>query len=258
VDQYSIRPYRDGDEEEAARLFNQRYLAYGGFVPRTGEYWLWSCLHRPDVSREGIFFVSEDRTQRVCGYAAVGTTGDIWEFCADCDEEHVSSMLLKEIARYIDSLGISSMNINVPNDKILCKVLAQEGFSRVPADKMFVSTMSLVNLLSKLSADKKLGGSKEINFMFDNVPFGVEKIVSVKVHDGEVSIAEGSSKSANVTVKMEFASFLSILFGTANVRRELIRGKMRVKPFWKITKVTGFLHKIRLQNAWYWPLSDYG
>lgn len=258
MDQYSIRPYRDGDEEEAARLFNQRYLAYGGFVPRTAEYWLWSCLHRPDVSREGIFFVSENRTQRVCGYAVVGTTGDIWEFCADCDEELVSSMLLKEIARYVDSLGISSINVNVPDDKILSKVLAQEGFSRVPADRMFVSTMSLVNLLSKLSVDKKLGESEEINFIFDKVPFGVERSVSVKVHDNEVSIAEGSSKSANVTVKMEFASLLSILFGTSKVRRELIRGRMRVKPFWKITKVTGFLGKISLQSAWYWPLSDYG
>lgn len=255
--QYYVRPYRDGDQEEAARLFNQRYLAYGGFVPRTGEYWLWSCLRRPDVNRQGIFFVSEERTQNVCGYAVVGTTGDIWEFCAGCDEEVVSSMLLKEMAKYVDSLGISSLNINVPEDDILRKVLVQEGFSRVPAERMFVSTMSIVNLLSKLSADTKLG-SAEINFMFDNVPFGVEKTVSVKVHDGEVSVFEGSSKSADVTAKIEFGSFLSILFGTADVRRELFRGKMRVKPFWKITEVTGFLRNIRLQNAWYWPLSDFG
>jgi hypothetical protein len=255
--QYYVRPYRDGDEEEAARLFNQRYLAYGGFVPRTGEYWLWSCLHRPDVSREGVFFVSEEGTQNVCGYAVVGATGDIWEFCAGCDEELVSSMLLKEIARYVDSLGISSMSINVPDDEILCRVLVREGFSRVPAERMFVSTMSLVNLLSKLSVDRKLD-SEEINFVFDNVPFGVEKTVSVKVNDGEVSVAEGFLKSAPVTVRMEFASFLSILFGTANVRRELIRGRMRVKPFWKVMEVTGFLRRMRLQNVWYWPLSDFG
>ena len=258
MSQYSIRPYRDGDEEEAARLFNRRYLAYGGFVPRTSEYWLWSCLHRPDVKREGIFFVSEDKTQRICGYAVVGTTGDIWEFCADCDQELVSSILFKEISKYVDGLGISSININVPDDRVLCKVLVQEGFSRVPADKMFVSTLSLVNLLSKLSGDKKLHGNEEIVFMFDNVPTSVEKTVSLKVLDGEVTITEGSSKSANVTVNMEFSSFLSILFGTANVGRELIRGKMRVKPFWKIRNVTGFLHKIRLEDAWYWPLSDFG
>ncbi|MGD0158821.1 MAG: hypothetical protein ABSB89_00820 [Candidatus Bathyarchaeia archaeon] len=255
--QYYVRPYRDGDEEEAARLFNQRYLAYGGFVPRTGEYWLWSCLHRPDVSREGVFFVSEEGAQNVCGYAVVGTTGEIWEFCAGCDEEVVSSVLLKEIARYVDGLGISSMNINVPDDEVLCRVLVREGFSRVPAERMFVSTMSVVNLLSKLVVDRKLD-SEEVNFVFDHVPFGVERIVSVKVHDGAVSVAEGLSKSADVTVRVEFASFLSILFGTAGMRRELIRRRMRVKPFWKISEATGFLRKVRLQNVWYWPLSDFG
>jgi hypothetical protein len=57
---------------------------------------------------------------------------------------------------------------------------------------------------------------------------------------------------------MEFSSFLSILFGTANVHRELIKGKMRIRPFWKITNVTGFLNRIRLHDVWYWPLSDYG
>ncbi len=258
MDQYSIRHYREGDEDEAARLFNQRYAAYGGFVPRTREYWLWSCLKRPDVNSDGVFFVSDNKNQRICGYAVAGSTGEIWEFCADGDEETVSSMLLKEIVKYVESLGISSVNINVPDDRILCHVLAQKGFSKVPTDNMFVSTMSLVNLLSKLCTDRKFSGNEEINFIFDNVPFGVEKIVSVEVHDDEVSVGEGSSESADVTVKMECASLLSILFGTANVRRELIKGKIRVKPFWKIAKVIDFLDKIRLQNAWYWPLSDYG
>jgi hypothetical protein len=258
MDQYSIRHYKERDEDEAAKLFNRRYAAYGGFVPRTPEYWLWSCLKRPDVNSDGVLFVSDNKNQRICGYAVVGTTGEIWEFCADGDEEIIPALLLKEIVRYVNSLGISSVNINVPHDRILCNVLAQEGFSKVPADNMFVSTLSLVNLLSTLSANKKLDGNDEINFIFDNVPFGVEKIISVKVHDHEVSVGQGSSESADVTVKMECASLLSILFGIANVHRELVRGKIRVKPFWKITKVTGFLDKIRLQNAWYWPLSDYG
>lgn len=258
MDQYSIRHYREGDADEAARLFNQRYAAYDGFVSRTPEYWLWSCLKRPDVNSDGVFFVSDNKNQRICGYAVVGSAGEIWEFCADGDEEIVSALLLKEIVRYAESLGISSVNINVPSDRVLCNVLAQEGFSKVPADNMFVSTMSLVSLLSKLCEDKKFGGNEEINFIFDNVPFGVEKIISVKVRDREASVREGSSESAGVTVKMECPSLLSILFGTANVRREMIKGKIRVKPFWKTTKVTGFLDKIRLQNAWYWPLSDYG
>jgi hypothetical protein len=258
LDQYSVRRFRNGDEEEAARLFNERYAAYGGFVSRTAEYWLWSCLRRPDVKEDGVFFVCDDKIGRVCGYAVVGLTGNVWDFCAGSnDEEIVASMLLKEIVSYLESVGVSSVNINVPVGGVLGNVLVQEGFSRVPADRMFVTTLSLTALLSELCAGKEFERNEEIDFVLSNVPVGTEKAFSIRVHDGKVSVVE-ASHSSSIVVKMEYTTFLSVLFGGTNVHRELIVGRVWVRPFWKAIGVATFLNELRVRDEWFWPLSDFG
>lgn len=255
--EYAVRCYEKGDEKEIVRLFNQVYGAYGGFVPRTEEYWRWCCLLRPDVTEDGILLVREEETKRLCGYAVVGLNGDVWEFCAGDDRGRVASTLLAGIIKYLESAGVSSVRINVPDEVVLDRVLEEEGFARIRLERMFVSTLSPRALLSALVGKKELQFNEEIAFEFQDAPPGVEN-VSVRIHGGMITISDGLSESATVVVKCRFLVLLSVLFGVSSLRRAFLAGRIHVKPFWKASEVLRFLNFARLRSPWFWPLGDYG
>jgi hypothetical protein len=258
MDQYLVRRFRDGDEEEVSRLFNEVYQVYGGFVPRTVEYWRWCCLKRPDVRPDGIFLVCDGENGKVCGYAVVGSTGNVWEFCAGGDRRRIGSILLAEVVKHLETVGVSSVNVNVPGEFGLDRIFEQQGFARVPPSVMFVSTLSPKKLLLALVADKRGDFDEEIAFELEGVPLGVERTVSVRVRSGEVTVVDGFSQSASIKVKMGFIALMSVLFKGSGVYGPFFRGKIRVKPFWKVGKLLSFLRMARSGDSWFWPLSDFG
>jgi putative sterol carrier protein len=260
VGELVLRRFRQGDEAELVKLFNAEYAGYGGFVPRTEEYWRWCCLKRPDVDENGIFLVTEGENGPLVGYAVVGSSGSIWEFCAGGDRKHVASILLREAVKYLDELGVSSVNVNVPHDKVLNEAFAEVGFTEVPAERMFVSTLSLRELFSVLTADAKFAEQldEEMFIELDGAPFGVDKTVSVNIHDGKVAVKDDSSESPSVSVRMDFKTLLSVLFAGLNPYHAFFSGKVRVKPFWKTGRFLEFLSSVRVNSSWFFPLSDFG
>jgi hypothetical protein len=247
-----------GDEDKVSRLFNEVYEAYGGFVPRTAEYWRWSCLHRPDVREDGVFLACNGETGEVCGYAVVGLTGNVWEFCVGGEKDEAASILLREVLKYLEAAGASSVNMNVPDDFVIEQVLEREGFARVSPDRMFVSTLDPFALLSALISGKKGMGDERVVFELKDSPLGVENRLWVETHKGEMAVVKGSSQSPSIAVKTEFVTFLSVLFGVSSAYRAFLAGKIRVRPFWKAGKVLSFFSTARLKDSWFWPLSDYG
>jgi hypothetical protein len=253
-----VRHFKPGDEAEVVKLFNDEYAAYGGFVPRTEAYWRWCCLDRPGVEEEGVLLACDGETGELWGYAVAGLSGNVWEFCAAGDRERVASFLLREVVKYLDGAGVSSVNVNLPNDTELAGVFEQEGFARVPVDSMFVSTLSPAELLSTLVVGKRMPFDESIGFELDDTPFGVEKRVSVRIRQGETRVEGGLSELPSIVVRMSFASFLSVLFGVSGAYRHLLTRRMRVRPFWKFGRVVSFLNVARLCVSWFWPLGDWG
>jgi hypothetical protein len=260
---YFVRTFRDGDEEAVVRLFNEVYSGHGGFVPRTVEYWRWCCLKRPDVDLRGVFVVSDGQSGAPVGYAVVGTSGNIWELCAAGDDtRQVASLLLDQCVKYLGDLGVSSVNVNVPSDAYLDAAFVKSGFARVPAERMFLSTLNPSELFSALVADRKeqLVGrlNEDIAFRLKEVPFGVEDDFSVSLHGDKLAVTRGSQGSPEVVVTVDFRGLLSVLFSGVNPYRLLLAGRLRVKPFWKARAVLRFLSLVRVGGSWFFPMSDFG
>lgn len=260
-EEYEIRNYQDGDEAETVRLFNETYRKYGGFVPRTVDYWRWCCLERPDVDRKGIFLVFNKRTASLEGYAVVGASGNVWEFCSRDDKEQVASMLLQQTISYLEKAGTSSVFMNAPDDdQVLSKVCSELGFSKTKAEKMFVSSLSLKHLISAMIANKKeeLGKRFEegIAIELSETPFPVENHVSIRIHDGNIEVGEDSPPT--IAIRTDFMTLLSILFGLSNPYRALFTLRMKIKPSWKAYTALKFLYSMRINDSWFYPMGDYG
>ncbi len=255
----SVRTFRDGDEPAIVELFNRIYGRYGGFVPRTVEYWRWCCLERPDVERDGVFLVFEN--EKICGYLVAGSSGNIWEFCVAEDNEEATGALLGEAVSYLEKIGVSSVNVNVPSDATFVKGLRKAGFGKVPSAKMFVTTLSPAALVQTLATPRKEDLEEKFDEEFGvrlrDVPYGVSKEFFMKIHDASVKIAEGFPANPSVTIELGFADFLSILFGDSSASRLFLTGKMKVKPLRKLGAVLALLSMIRLKGSWFFPLSDF-
>jgi len=255
---YSVRTFKAGDEEDIIELFNRVYREYGGFVPRTVEYWRWCCLERPDVKKDGVFLAF--RGDRLCGYIVAGTSGNLWEFCVDEDDREVAKILLDQALNYLETLGVSSVNINVPRDSEIVASLREAGFGELPAARMFVSALNpaaLVRALVSPSQGRIVGEDYELSFKLREVPYGVDAGFSVKADGGKVEVSEGCPSVPSVVVELGFMDLLSILFEDASPHRLLFARRMKIRPFWKFNLVLGFLSAVRLKGSWYFPLSDY-
>ena len=255
---YSVRTFRTGDEEGIVELFNHVYRMYGGFVPRTVDYWRWCCLARPDVKEDGVFLVFSG--DRLCGYLVAGSSGNVWEFCVEEGNKEVAGVLLDEALKYFEKVGASSVNINVPRDAGIVENLREAGFGEVPAERMFVSALNpaaLVRALVSPLQEAFAGKDYELGFKLQEVPYGVDTVFSVKANDGKVEVSVGLSSATSVVVELGFMDLLSVLFEGASPRKLFLARRMRVRPFWKFSLVLGFLSEVRLKGSWYFPLSDY-
>jgi hypothetical protein len=259
---YKVRNFRPGDEEAIVSLFNDVYGGYGGCVPRTVDYWSWSCLQRPDVEEDGIFVISEDVGSGLLGYAVVGSSGNIWEFCVKDGEKEATRVLLTEAMKYLEAGRVSSVNVNVPRDADIVGVLLEFGFGEVPAERMFVTSLSPAMLVrafvSSLKSKERAGFNDDLGFRLHDVPFGVNGEFSVKARSGLVEVGEGFPSDASVVVEMGFMDFLSVLFNGSSPGRLFLAGKLHVKPSWKFAVALKFLGAARLRCSFFFPLSDFG
>jgi hypothetical protein len=255
---YSVRAFRNGDEEEIVGLFNEVYGAYGGFVPRTVEYWRWCCLERPDVESEGVLLAFDG--ERLCGYVVAGSSGNVWEFCAADDE--AARALLDEALKYLEGTGVSSVNVNIPRDISAARALVEAGFGEIPAEQMFVTTLAPSTLVSALimSRREEFVGKfdDEFHVRLHDAPHGCASEFSVKIRGETVEVVDGFSSESSVVVELGFMDFLSVLFEGSSAGRLLLAGKMRVKPFRKLGAALRFLSAVRLRGSWFFPLSDFG
>lgn len=259
---YIIRNFTDGDEKNIVELFNESFARFGGYVPRTIEYWRWCCLKRPDVRKDGIFLLFDKKTGDLEGYIVVGLSGNIWEFCVKPNRKDVALILLEKAVNYLEEMGVSAVNVNVPEgDEALNEACREMGFARVDVHKLFVGVLSFRKLISMLvyKGDTTLAGLRErICLKVDDAPFWVEKVVSVCVDGKNIEVSEGLIEFPTILVKTDAKTLLAVLMGVLSPRRAFLTLRMKVKPFWKAPVLNRFLCSLRMDDLWFWPLADFG
>lgn len=255
----TVRTFREGDEPAIVQLFNKTYSKYGGFVPRTVEYWRWCCLERPDIEKDGVFLAFDG--EKLCGYLVAGSSGNIWESCFADDSERHAEALLSEAVNYFEKIGVSSVNINVPNDVSYAQSLRKAGFVEVPPTEMFVTTLNPTALVKAFVTPRKESFAERFDDEFairlHDVPYGVGKEFFVKIRDATVEVAEVIPVKPSVNIELRFSVFLSVLFGESSASQLFLSGKIKVRPLWKLFTALALLSAMRLEGKWFFPLSDF-
>jgi predicted acetyltransferase len=254
-----VRTFKEGDEDSIVKLFNTVHQDYGGFVPRTTEYWKWCCLERPDVDEKGTFLVcTEDEV--LLGYLVAGSSGNIWEFCVSEDNQYVSELLLAEATKYLDMLGASEITVNVPPTPGVRSALCAKGFDEAAGTGLFATTLNPTALLQALIGPQETLLTKEFKDTFTvnlhDTPYGVNGTFSLKIENDSATVSPTPQQKNSIVIETEFMNFLSILLGESNPTQMLLTGKIKVKPFWKFHAVLKILQMLRLRDPWFFPLSD--
>ena len=266
---YSLRTFREGDEERLAVFFNKTYERYFGFVPRTSQYWKWSYLLRPDIDPEGIFIIEGIGDQETKGYAVVCNSGAVYEICIHPGEDRdiIVSILLPKIESYARDQGAKHVLISVPpGDKTL-----REWFTKSEYHKYYTYMagipLNFPELIRQImearlfSGLDKLKGKFLIHLSKDGRRFRSPSFLFdelfILIEEGKVC-AEPDVKShqADFTIKMDVFTFTSIILGTKSILTTVLRGDIRVTPFWKFYKAVELLSLMVIPYPWYVPLGD--
>lgn len=259
--EYSLRTYEEGDETELTLLFNEVYRDYAGFVPRTLEYWRWSCLDRPDVEKEGI--IVGLHKGKAIAYAVVGKSGNIWELCLDpAHQRQVGARLILEKAiEYLTRVGAESVILNLPSEDLAFRELCEElGLAKVSSEKMFLSVLDFKTLLSVLSVDKQkrmMDLNESILICLKKAPFWISHHVWIRIENGKTTIEEGI-KPYTILMETDASTFTSLIFGTTDPLWALLRLRLKIRPLRKLNRSLRWFSLVRLNDPWFFPISDYG
>ena len=260
---YAIRTFKEGDESKVVSLFNKEYGKYGGFPTKTVEYWRWSYLQRPDVEPEGILIAQDEK--EVVGYAVLGKSGNIWEFCYDSekDEEEIISLLLNSAISYLNKVNAPSISLNAPASGILlnrqCRKL---GFSSYSSPLVCLSVSDYQKLLTLIMTSKHL--EKQIN---DKITIKLRSNQSpaqnplvLTVIDGKVQVSSVINDNIDdgTCLETDKLTFSCLIFGLLSPSKSFMLSKLKIRPFWKFYGVLRFLSSIQLKLDWYLQLGDYG
>jgi len=266
---YSLRTFREGEEERLAAFFNKTYEHYFGFVPRTPQYWKWSYLLQPDIHPEGIFIIEGIGDQEIKGYAVVRNSGVVCEICIHpgVDRDIIVSILLPKIESYARDQGAGHVLISVPpGDKTLSEWITKSGYGKyynymVGIPLNFPELIRQIMEARLFSGLGKLKGKFLIHLSKDGRRFRSPSFLFdelfILIEEGKVC-AEPDVKShqADFTIKMDVFTFTSIILGTKSILTTVLRGDIRVTPFWKFYKAVELLSLMVIPYPWYVPLGD--
>jgi len=260
---YQIRTYKDGDEEDFARLFNNAYENYAGFVPRTSEFWTWCCKRRPGVRKEGIFIVEVNKI--MVGYAVVSENGEVLEFCYDSKYagNGIVSALLSTVENYIKSVGASSITLQVPNDDpIIRNACLKLGYAESsPSYALQLSIIDFQKLLREILHSKiekmETLNSKVLLKVKQSSTMDFEYI-TLDTHHNNLIFETRMSENPDIIIEADKQTFAQCIFGNMTLLKGILTSRIKIHPFWKILKAQNLLSLLKLDSQWYIPIADYG
>jgi hypothetical protein len=256
---FTTRTFTDGDESAIVELFNSTFRDYAGYVPRTVEYWKWACLQRPDVTTDGIILVCKDN--KIVGYAVLGKTGNIWEFCYDKTEkaERIVTELLTYAIDYLERAKAESILLNYPiKDGVVKKVCKKLGLAESPSEYMSISVLDFPRLVNDILTDKVKERKINGTILFNLHRSSLFNSFSANIQNGKVSLKQDILAKPEITFDIDAETLLLFILGKINGPKALISSKIHIKPLWKIRKALKILSLLKNDSPWYMPRADIG
>jgi hypothetical protein len=257
--EYNVRTYRDGDETEFIKLFNESYQHYAGFVPRTVEYWLWNCKLHPEVDSEGIMVA--EMNNEIVGYIVVGNSGEIHELCYNPAQDRwkIVSKLIERAIQYVVAGGGGRMILRAPSDDtVIREVCKKLEFKESLLAKFCVVCLRVLSfpMLIKKIVDSKKQEQKDFEDTFliqlkDAPPS--DNLISVGTRDGMFFVKKGEVNNPRIKICTDTHTLASLIFGTLNIISATLNLRLRIRPFWKFPKALEFLSLLVLRDPWFVP-----
>jgi hypothetical protein len=258
--EYSLRTYRQGDEMDLVLLFNKVYENFAGFVPRTIDYWKWCIRSRPGVTDESIVVVSS--SDKIIGYAAVAIPGGILEFCYDStyDGRKIVLMLLNWCIDFVTRQGGSLLGLNVPaQDRLVRQVSRELGFTEELFYPLFLRVFDFPRLFKGIVAqisELKEDFDETVLINIARVPSWCDNHVVIRVKEGKMSVMTAEIKTPTITIDSDMSALSSCIFGSTGIFKEVLKGRLKIRPFWKIPMAIKLFSLLQLKAPWYVPKAD--
>jgi hypothetical protein len=254
------RAFLPGDETSIVSLFNSQNENLAGFVPRTVDYWRWSCLNRPDVDEKGISVAVNGKD--TVGYIVVGKSGNVWELCYDSryDGKAIVTRLINWALDYVKGLGTDSIVLSAfVGDQVVRDVCQELDFAEAPPEPMFLSVLDLPELICKILKVKQPRLGLKGSFWFDlkDCPPWCIGSFGLKLEENDVTILNEPPVS-KITIDTEMTTIVAIIFGIEDVKKAILTSRVRFHPLLKINSVNKFLKSLQTNNPWFIPRADIG
>ncbi len=256
----SVRPYRPGDEEAMAALYNAAHGHLAGFIERSAERVRW-LLSRPGLEREGICVA--ERGGKVAGYAVVYREGEIAEMAADpADAWPVADALLAAAESYVASRGGDRVAVLLPPGYAAHDAaLWDRGYGLRPESLGQLILVDAVAVLEAILAEKLGEGPALLGRRFqlrvapglyaEPLPPAIHIALSrdgVKVHAGE--------DAADVTIALAAEDLAELIYGGVRPAAAWMAGRVQIRPWPGVLRGLALLRALRVTDPWYFPMGD--
>jgi len=263
--EYYLRTYRHGDEADLTSLFDKVFKYFIGFVPRTPAYWKWCIQSRPNLEKEGIAIVANG--DNIVGYTAIEKSGNILELCYDpsCEGKTIVTMLLSWCVEYVNRHGGNSIILNAPaQDDITRQVCRELEFSEQPFANvfgaLFLRVVNFPQFLGKIVNQKKnekKGFNETILIKLREVPFWCDDHVILRIRKGRIAVLKGKKVRPTITIDTDISTISLCIYGSPRrLYGEILKRRLRIRPFWKTPRAVKIFSWIQIRNPWYIPIAD--
>ena len=267
----NIRTYQTGDEEQLVKLWDSAHTNYGGYVPKTPEYWRWCVVQRPGVEAEDILILEQEK--HILAYAVLaqrtetrGYTGTILEFAIGpwlpaAERKLVASELIAEVEKRSRLRGDELLNLMVPcEDEVVVKVLGKAGYKAEALEVFQLVIVDLVLLLRRILDKRKviLSSTQFSSFRIALQPgyYRYCPYESVRIELRPEPLVEESTFDADYTVFTDLSTITDIIFRRDSFNHALSTNKIKIKPENGVEPVRTLFQLLTLNSEWYLPTVD--
>jgi len=237
----TVRSYREGDEQQVARLFNAYTAAFVGPFRVTPESWLAQC--RPSWRGAGLEVDPEcvrvaERDGRILGYTVADhqpTTGisSLYELCVAeaAEAETLAEALLDDVEKIARRRGRSALLLALAGDDGAALHAGQAaGYEFSPGASVFMtSLLDLGRFLAELrpALEHRLAGSTLRDWRGEIAFASGERGANVSVHDGRVAVIADCGPPT-VLASVAPAALPRLLLGQVSVGECYVQNELSV------------------------------
>lgn len=266
-----IRCYQSGDENSLTELWESAHADFGGYVPKTPEYWKWCIVDRPGVEPEDILIL--EHGERVVAYAVLaqkkdanGYIGTVLEFAIEPSlstrkRKFFVNKLIVEIEKRSRYRGDELLNLMVPSkDTAVVSALEKAGYRAEALDVFQLVIVDLVLLLKLILDQRKnslpAGQSSSFRFAIQPGYYRYCPYESVRIELGPEPEVEESTSNADYTVYTDLSTLTDIIFRRSNFNNAVKNNSMNIKPEDGTEAVRSLFQVLSLKSDWYLPTVD--